>query len=243
MYRDDISHNYKMRKRVQAPRARSKTPASKKARFYVNPFPRYKMLTNPASSKVTQQFRCEMTYMEYGVSLDPGAGTAASYVFCANGLFDPNITGVGHQPMGFDQLIALWNQYVVIGGVIKVTFNNYDGAYGQIVGITLKDSSGTTADPRAYVEWGNTTWSNLGQLSANPTKTLTHRFDIAKFSGSDIFSDQEYSGDATSNPAKPHHLVIWAAPADAINNPSPVYANVEIMYDVVFRSPGATGLS
>lgn len=236
-----------LRKRVTASRpidrTRSRSRPIKKARFYAQPYPRYRALVNPSINKVNQQLRCELIYCEYGVSLDPGAGTAASYVFCANGLYDPNITGVGHQPTGFDQLIGLWNQYVVIGGVIKVSFSNYDGSHAQLVGITFKDSSGTTADPRSYIEWGNTTWSTVGQLSADPVKTLTHKFDIAKFSAQDIFSDTDYSGDASSNPAKPHHLVIWAAPVDAVSNPNPVYATVEIMYDCVFRSPGATPIS
>lgn len=228
-------------KRKMRTRSRSVRRVRPKTRSTITP--RYKAISNPQVAKVAQSLRCEVTYSEYGVSLDAGAGTAASYVFAANGLYDPNITGVGHQPMGFDQLIALWNQYVVIGGVIKVTFSNYDGSHASIIGITMKDSSSTSLDPRSYIEWGNTTWDTVGQLSATPTKTLKHKFNIAKFASQDIFNEQSFAGTGSSNPVNTLHLVVWAAPADATSNPNPVYATVEIMYDVLFKSPGGTALS
>lgn len=226
-------------------RARSiaKRTVKPRGRSILNPIPRYKMITNPQVSKVAQQMRCEVTYCEYGVSLDPGAGVAASYVFAANGLFDPNITGVGHQPMGYDQLAALWNQYVVVGGVIKVSFSNADGTQSQLVGITLKDSASTTPDPRQYIEWGNTTWDTVGPLSSSPVKVLKHKFDIGKFAAQDIYNEQSFTGSVATNPSNTLHLVVWCAPVDALSNLNPVYANVEIMYDVIFRSPGATTLS
>lgn len=42
-----------------------------------------------------------------------------------NSLFDPNRTGVGHQPYGYDQLSALYNRYRVIS--CKYVINAYSG--------------------------------------------------------------------------------------------------------------------
>jgi len=184
-----------------------------------------------------------MTYAEFGVTLNAGSGVAASYVFAANGLFDPNISAVGHQPMGFDQLMALYNQYTVIGGIIKVTFSNSDPLNDQIIGITMKDSASTTLDPRQNIEWGNTTWSNIGARDGNSTKVLTHKFDIAKYAAQAIVDEQQFTGTNSVNPANTLHLVIWAAIGSAIGDPLPVNCNVEIMYDTIFKSPGATTLS
>lgn len=36
------------------------------------------------------------------------------YLFNLNSLFDPNRTGIGHQPYGYDQLAGLYNRYRVI---------------------------------------------------------------------------------------------------------------------------------
>lgn len=39
---------------------------------------------------------------------------AYQYMFNLNSLFDPNRTGIGHQPYGYDQLAGLYNRYRVI---------------------------------------------------------------------------------------------------------------------------------
>lgn len=48
-------------------------------------------------------FKSHNRYVEGFIDLNPGAlGSNAPYTFSANGLYDPNITGSGHQPIGFD---------------------------------------------------------------------------------------------------------------------------------------------
>lgn len=230
--------------RASGLRAPTRRPA-KKQRTVFNPYPRFKALANPQNSKIANQLRCEFTYAEVGVTLNPGAaGGAASYVFAANGLYDPNISGAGHQPMGFDQLMALYNQYVVIGGYIKITFSNTDATNSQVIGVIMKDSPSTSTDPRSYIEWGNGVWSSVAPRTGGPSeKTLIHKFDIAKFANQDIFNEQSFTGSAASNPANTLHLIIWAAPSDNTTDSAQVNCNVEICYDAVVRSPGATSLS
>ena len=82
-----------------------------------------------------------------GFNLDVGAvGIPASYVFSANGLYDPNITGIGHQPRGFDQLMALYDHYVVIGVRAILTVHGSDTGNGTICGMYVKDNSTVAAE-------------------------------------------------------------------------------------------------
>lgn len=47
-----------------------------------------------------------------------------TYVFNCNSLFDPDRTGIGHQPMGFDQLAGLYNRYKVYACSYKATISS-----------------------------------------------------------------------------------------------------------------------
>ncbi len=72
------------------------------------------------------------------VELDPGAGAMAAHIFSANGLFDPDITGVGHQPYSFDQWMAVYDHYHVVGAKISVTFlSTQEAAANNHVGVSL----------------------------------------------------------------------------------------------------------
>lgn len=76
------------------------------------------------------------------VTLDPGINTIAALIFSANSLFDPQQAGGTHQPLGFDQMTALFNIYTVIGCKIKAEFVNAsnDTADRYIVGIYSNES-------------------------------------------------------------------------------------------------------
>jgi len=56
------------------------------------------------------------------VQLTSTLGVITNYLFSTNGLYDPNITGTGHQPAYFDQMTPIYNNYTVIMSRIKVTF-------------------------------------------------------------------------------------------------------------------------
>lgn len=43
--------------------------------------------------------------------------------YSMNSIFDPNRTGTGHQPYGFDQLATFYNRYYVTGSKMTVTFS------------------------------------------------------------------------------------------------------------------------
>jgi hypothetical protein len=53
------------------------------------------------------------------VQLDPTTSVSV-YQFRLNSLHDPDFTGTGHQPMGYDQFSALYQQWWVIGSRVTV---------------------------------------------------------------------------------------------------------------------------
>lgn len=70
------------------------------------------------------------------ITLNPAAGATANYLFRANSIFDPDLTGVGHQPYGHDTLQSIYKSYVVDKAVVTLTptqFGNTVATYGARV--------------------------------------------------------------------------------------------------------------
>lgn len=61
-------------------------------------------------------------------TLNPGAGTYTGQIHRLNSLFDPDYTGVGHQPRGFDQLALLYSRYRVNAVKVEVVPEPLAGA-------------------------------------------------------------------------------------------------------------------
>lgn len=50
--------------------------------------------------------------------------TAQNQIMRLNSIFDPDLTGTGHQPYGYDQLSALYNRYRVLKTSWKISFHS-----------------------------------------------------------------------------------------------------------------------
>lgn len=63
----------------------------------------------------------KMTYVSSGISLASTLGAQSIYTHSINNIFDPNTTGVGHQPYGHDEYANYYNQYQVLGAKVTTT--------------------------------------------------------------------------------------------------------------------------
>lgn len=191
---------------------------------------------------IPNKFATKLRYQSYN-SINPGvAGIAGVHVISANGLFDPDITGVGHQPRGFDQFMTMYDHYTVVGSKITVNFSQlYGNAYDSMqIGLSLKDSSTVYSDPNEYQEGRNVRSAILASCNstqATHTKTLTMHSSTKKFLGvSHPLSSSILRGDAASNPSEEAYFHIWCAPNSTADNPA-IVINFRIEYLVVFTEP------
>lgn len=68
------------------------------------------------------KLRCKLKYtVRHHHNFGSLTGT---YVFNCNSLNDPDRSGIGHQPMGFDQLKGLYNRYKVYACAYKATISS-----------------------------------------------------------------------------------------------------------------------
>lgn len=192
---------------------------------------------------VPYKLMTSMLYQER-VTLSPLAGVQSVHVFSANGTYDPNITGVGHQPRGFDQLMALYDHNVVIMSEIVVDYPSL--TVGANVNpttcyIAALDQAGIPASERDYLELSNCVWRSRNPSDApvrlrakvNPNKYLTRASPL---------SDPNLKNSASNNPAEQVFWHVGAAAASGLD-PSPISVNVVIKYTCIFLEPKDPGQS
>lgn len=134
----------------------------------------------------------------------PVTGLGVGYVYSANGLYDPDISGTGTQPMGFDQMMVFYEHYTVFSARIRVTFRNFSTAIAPVVYIAARGDTTVFTDPLQIMETGNTVSTQL--MPANITgslKELTMTVRVAAFLGFDDLMDSNVArGDIASNPTE-----------------------------------------
>jgi hypothetical protein len=188
-----------------------------------------------------------ITKMRYQAAtyFNPGT-TLAVRVFSANSLFDPDRSGVGHQPRGFDQLVGvLYDHYVVIGAKIIIQFApEVDGntKSTQLCGVAIKDNA-TTTDKTGYMESGYCKYSLMSPEAGYRT-TVSYKLNPNKFLGrSKPLSDPDLKGDASSNPTEEVFFHVFTGPLDSASAANDVFANVVIEYTVALIEPKLPAIS
>jgi hypothetical protein len=117
-------------------------------------------------------------------------------------MYDPDVTGTGHQPRGFDQLMLFYDHYVVTKARATVRFFNASTAVSSEVFVTVRDNS---VKSTSYLDYLESTYTKTAQLGVEgtsaATKTITFDVDPGRFLGRrDPLSDPQLKGSVAANP-------------------------------------------
>lgn len=205
----------------------------------------YSNLYSPSPMPNTYKARLRYATVQDN-QLNPGAGgSVATHVFSANGIYDVDITGVGHQPTGFDELMAMYDHATVISSKITVTFSSGQ-TKTMLCGVTLSDVATVSSDPRVLVENGRTQLVQVPGYSAGAQqalRTITSKCNPNKFLGRpDPMSEDDLRNSASSNPAEQAYWHVWAAPNDT-TDASAIDFQAILEYIVIFTEPNKLALS
>ncbi len=150
-----------------------------------------------------------MRYAET-VNLTSNAGLNGTYVICANSLFDPNASGIGHQPRLYDQLVGtFFDHYVVVGLKLRVMFSHAETA-PVMLGITPRDTNTIDTDNDNSREYPGTKYIMSQATGGSASRTLVYNFNPNKFLGrSNPLSDPELKGSVGSSPSEKAYLHMW----------------------------------
>lgn len=199
---------------------------------------RYRKLHRVPRFPLSKSKRVTLTYHDT-FNLDVGAaGVPAHYIFSANGMYDPNITGVGHQPRGFDQLMTFFDHYTVLWSKISVTAVNADNTNGNFVVISVRDSSTTIASPDDIMEYPCVYTSLSAEGSGINNKTISHSVNVSKWLGRpSLMSEDDLRGTTSANPVEQLYFHISSLPAPAGTDTQVVYCRARIIFDAVLTEP------
>lgn len=169
------------------------------------------------------------------ISLSLGIGNAR---FTANGLYDPNQSGVGHQPMYFDQLTAVYDHYTVLKSKIKIT-PSYNGTL-YFAAYVDDDSSGPSNFTSAMEYDESKGYLRNGAVTAFTPIYLY--WDATKKFGPNPMANDNLQGTSGSNPSEISTYYITAfdpsTPASAA-----VQCLVEMEFTVVWDEFATTSPS
>jgi hypothetical protein len=190
-------------------------------------------------------YRTRRTLQYYAASsVITGTATANAYVFSANGIFDPDISGTGGQPMGFDQMMQFYNHYTVIRSRIRVLFTNTSATLTPSVAVVVSGSSTVLTSIEQLVENGDLSLAQLGFAGQQGSMArLTRSAVAARFQGiDDVMDDPNMRGDVVSNPTEQFyfHLATWNPYTSA-----QVTSNFQVVieYETMFHEPRKGPLS
>lgn len=184
------------------------------------------------------KYRCSLSYSELvTVTVTTGHG---EQLFACNGLFDPNTTGTGHQPLYFDQLMAIYDHYTVINSSCKATI--CDGSATAWTTTMFLDDDATTGTTTA----GNLPLERPGCVSMisvplAETKSLRKSWSSTATFGSNPMDDTTMQGSSTQNPSELTHFVTHFF--DPLLASHTLLVRFDLRFDTIFDELVSMGLS
>lgn len=179
--------------------------------------------------------RTKLRYHE-DIGFSSVSGAVSGNVMRANSLFDPNETGVGHQPLYFDQFSAVYNRYQVYAATITVVFSPVTETAATsdwLVGIVGQSTNTVGAVPSTLCEQGHAKWAVINGRNGGPNqKTLTLTYTPESCLAL-TNKDTDVGALISANPDQSYKFLVWCADMQASGTTS-LIGSVDITYDVVF---------
>lgn len=142
--------------------------------------------------------------LPYYEALKQTGNPAAYYDWNLNSIYDPNRSGVGHQPLGYDQYKLLYNRYRVYGVTARFSATNLADVPVRIgiIGDNLSSGAIYLSDESKF-EQPHMKSFILGNAQGMNTRTFKTFFSCAKIQGSPkarYNSDNQFQAQWLSSP-------------------------------------------
>lgn len=189
-------------------------------------------LVNKSLQPIPDRYICKM---KYATSVTTELLTG-QYVFRLNSLYDPDLTGVGHQPYGFDNLALLYNRYRVVSCGWRIQQpSRADGSPIIVAALPSNDASLVWGDYAQLAE--NSRAKYVTNNPGAPVATLTGKQYLPRLLGrtrAQYMADDHYQAVVNANPSEAAYLYLntFLAQTGAIAGGVPL--NIVLEYSVEF---------
>jgi len=196
--------------------------------------------------KVGRGFPSRMTFTHRYVDNFTMVSTLGSldyHVFRMNGMYDPDFTSTGHQPMFFDQLTPIYEHYTVIGA--RITFHIVPATStthpAQFILFQNSASGATFATQSIIAEQNKATVRQTTMGSVRPT-VLKLNFSAKKTFGGSVLGNPELQGTSVADPTEISFAYLGVRANDATVTAT-FYVRVTIDYISVWDERKVTAQS
>jgi len=179
----------------------------------------------------------QFIYSEQGISLDASLTGFSSYQFRTNDIYDPNYTGIGHQPSTHDQMALIFEKYVVYAMDYKITVHNVSSTDQGLFSLVVLDSASTATSFRNVIEQGVTDFCTLGitNSGANVKKFTGHVYNpkVVGKTYKEYITSPQYVTAFGSSPTDPIYLVLYSASANNASTTPQLRFTIELRYHAI----------
>lgn len=177
-------------------------------------------------------------------AVNPGAlGTPGYYAFRANSCFDPNYSGVGHQPRGFDELMKLYEYCAVREVQLEIWFTNSDGG-STILSISqdaAADSASNLPTKNKMMEARTAVFARTGGISADGPGYISIRCKPWQLAGLAL-KDADYKHTDSASAATTQFLNVRGVAIDS-SDVGNIHCTARFTFHVVLTEPRDPGAS
>lgn len=173
------------------------------------------------------------------ITLSPPLGGIANSYFTANGAYDPWITGVGHQPRGFDQWMTWYDHYTVLSSRCSMKYLPVDstlhtpGQYG-ILASDVNVFNYSTIDGITEGVQRKSKITFAGGQNESKRVVSVGTSQKTENGSRNLVGIERYMGSSVANPTEQSYYWCFYGSPDALNQPAPATFTITIDYIMVF---------
>lgn len=168
------------------------------------------------------------------VTLTCIAGVAEIYEFKINSIYDPDLSGTGHQPVGRDEWMNFYSRYRVLSAKCRASFYNLETVASYMAEISTAFSTEryiANSDPELLAQNPYSRYKRLSLIQESSKAHLTQKTSIGPLLGESKESyktDTSYHGTADADPGV---LAYWTAAVQPIDQSTTsqyiIYVDIE----------------